>query len=173
MASDPVDVRGLLSDAERSDRPWTGLPEGTTLGHIHLQVGDIPRAEAFYQEVFGFDIVARMPSALFVSAGGYHHHLGMNTWHSSGAGPALAGTAGLRFFTVDFASEEARQAVMARIEAAGLTHTSVAGVVAVHDPWQNVILLQVGSAGDAQTTKALSEAFDQTRGATTTSTLST
>lgn len=154
MAADPVDIRGLLAEAEQGE-PWAGLPAGTRLGHIHLQVGDIAQANAFYHEILGFDVVARMPSALFVSAGGYHHHIGMNTWHSLGAGPAPAGSVHLRFFTVDLPSEEARRAVVQRIESAGRTVSRKGDVVAVQDPWQNTILLQVGSTSDARAAQAL------------------
>jgi catechol 2,3-dioxygenase len=158
MASDPVDIRGLLDDADRAGEPWTGMPAGARLGHMHLQVGDIPQAEAFYHGVLGFDIVARMPSALFVSAGGYHHHVGMNVWHSRGAGPAPADSVRLRFFTVDLPTDAARQAVVARVEAAGLAHTQVDDVVTVQDPWQNTILLQVGTASGAEAADALAAA---------------
>src|SRR5947207_13140790 len=97
---------------------------------MHLKVGDIAEAAAFYHGVLGFDIVARMPSALFVSAGGYHHHIGMNTWHSQGAGPAPADSVRLRFFTMHLPTKEARQAVVARLEAAELAHTEPGGGVA-------------------------------------------
>src|SRR5689334_8166192 len=120
MAVDPVDIRGVLEEAERSGEAWSGMAAGTRLGHMHLQVGDIAQAQAFYSDILGFDVVAAMPAALFVSAGGYHHHIGMNTWHSRGAGPAPAGTAGLRFYTIELPSEEARAAVLARVRAAGI-----------------------------------------------------
>lgn len=82
MASDPLDVEGLIRAA--AGNPWTGMPAGTTIGHVHLHVGDIPTAAAFYSEALGFDrMVWHYPGALFLSAGGYHHHLGTNTW----AGP--------------------------------------------------------------------------------------
>jgi catechol 2,3-dioxygenase len=155
MASDPVDIRGLLAEAERAGAPWAGLPAGTRLGHMHLQVGDVAGAEAFYHGVLGFDVVARMPTALFVSAGGYHHHIGMNTWHSRGAGPAPADSVRLRFFTIDLPTEEARQAVVARLEAAGIAHTEQGGVVTIQDPSRNTILLQVGAAPDARAAAAL------------------
>ncbi|MDQ2787531.1 MAG: VOC family protein [Chloroflexota bacterium] len=145
MGAEPVDIRGLLADAERADEPWTGLPAGTRLGHIHLQVGDIAQATTFYHDILGFDIVAGMPSALFVSAGGYHHHIGMNTWHSKDATPAPADMVGLRFFTVNFPTEDARQAVLARIAAAGLATTQAGDAVAVQDPWQNTLLLKAMS----------------------------
>ncbi len=158
MAADPVDIRGMLAEAEKSARPWSGLPEGTRLGHIHLQVGDIRAAAAFYHEVLGFDVVAQMPTALFVSAGGYHHHIGLNTWHSRGAGSAPLGTAGLRFFTVDLPSEDARRAVVARITATGFAVTETPSAIVVRDPWHNTILLQVGAASDDRTAAALTAA---------------
>ncbi len=146
MGAEPVDIRGLLDEAERAGEPWSGLPAGTRLGHIHLQVGDIPEAAAFYHDILGFDIVAGMPSALFVSAGGYHHHIGMNIWHSKGATPAPADMVGLRFFTINFPTEDARQEVLDRIAAAGLTTTRTDDAVSIQDPWGNTLLLQVGPA---------------------------
>ncbi|GAC1524770.1 MAG: VOC family protein [Chloroflexota bacterium] len=145
MAVDPVDVRGLLSDADRAGDAWTGLPAGTRLGHMHLQVGDIDQAMTFYHDILGFDVVASMPSALFVSAGGYHHHIGMNTWHSRGVGRAPAGMVGLHFFTIDFATDAARQATLAQIEAAGIPVRGDGDVVTIEDPWQTRILLRVRS----------------------------
>lgn len=145
MGTGPVDIRGLLADAERANEPWTDLPAGTRLGHIHLQVGDIAQAATFYHDTLGFDIVSAMPSALFVSAGGYHHHIGLNTWHSKDATPAPADMVGLRFFTVNFPTEEARQEVLDRIAAAGLPTTQTGDAIAVQDPWQNTLLLKAMS----------------------------
>src|SRR5512134_3877998 len=79
MATDPLDVRGLIAAA--GDGQWTGMPDGTTMGHIHLHVGDLTHAEAYYHAALGFDkMVWSYPGALFFAAGGYHHHLGTNTW---------------------------------------------------------------------------------------------
>ena len=100
--------------------------------------------QAFYCDLLGFDVVAPMPSALFASAGGYHHHIGLNTWLSRRAAPAPAGTAGLRFFTLDLPNEEARRAVVARIAADGVAYTETVPAVVVRDPWQNTILLRIG-----------------------------
>lgn len=84
MATDPLDVEGVMS--EPGVGAWTGMPAGTTIGHMHLHVGDLAAAEEFYYRVIGFDVtVRRYPGALFMSAGGYHHHLGVNTW-ARGAG---------------------------------------------------------------------------------------
>jgi catechol 2,3-dioxygenase len=159
MATDPVDIRGLLADADRQSEPWTGLSAGTRIGHIHLQVSDITQADAFYHGVLGFDVMAQLPQALFVSAGGYHHHIGLNTWHSRGAGPAPVGTAGLRFFTLDLPSAAARAAVVARIAAAGLEAAEAADAVTVRDLSRNTILLHVGPMPDAQKAAALGAAL--------------
>lgn len=150
MVTDPLDVRGMLAEATAHPAEWTGLPIGTRLGHMHLQVGDLAQAEQFYHGVLGFDVTSHFPGALFVSAGGYHHHLGLNIWQSRGAGPAPAGTAGMRFFTLELPSAEARDEVVARVKAAGLDYTDAAGAIVVRDPWGNAILLGVGAATDAQ-----------------------
>ena len=85
-----------------------------------------------------------MPSALFVSAGGYHHHIGMNTWHSRGANAAPASVAGLRHFTIEFADDAARDAVVERLRAAGQPTSVDGAAVITQDPWRNTIRLQVG-----------------------------
>lgn len=140
MGTGPVDVRGLIAGAE----PWTGtLPAGTTMGHVHLQVGDIGAAGGFYRDLMGFDEMAAMPTALFVSAGGYHHHLGGNTWHSQGAPPAPADTARMQFFTIAFADEAARSAVVERLAAAAIATRREGDAVVVDDPWANTVRLVV------------------------------
>ena len=79
MATEPLDLRALVRAA--GDEPWTGMPDGTTIGHVHFHVNTLGEAEAFYQGALGFDkVVWSYPGALFFSAGGYHHHVGTNTW---------------------------------------------------------------------------------------------
>ena len=81
MATDPLDLRSLVRAA--GGEPWTGMPAGTTIGHVHFHVNTLEEAEAFYQGALGFDkVVWSYPGALFFSAGGYHHHVGTNTWAS-------------------------------------------------------------------------------------------
>jgi catechol 2,3-dioxygenase len=81
MASDPLDLDGLMSELEGRAEAWTGLHPQTVLGHMHLHVGNLPQANAFYGDAIGLDLITRFgSSALFMSAGGYHHHLGLNTW---------------------------------------------------------------------------------------------
>jgi len=146
MATDPVDIRGVLAAGDRDGVPFDGLEPGTRIGHMHLQVGDIPAARAFYHDVLGFDIVAEMPTALFLSAGGYHHHIGANIWHSRGRGPAPEDVAGLRYFSITQPTESARNQVLARLAAAGHCYEATPAGVVTYDPWQNRILLQVGPA---------------------------
>ena len=101
MTTDPLDVQGLMSELDRAPGAWSGMPEGTVMGHVHLRVSDVPSAEAFYHDVLGMDVTTRYgPSASFMSWDGYHHHLGLNTWGSQGAPPPPAGAAGLRHFTL-------------------------------------------------------------------------
>lgn len=84
MATDPLDIAGLLQAAGTAR--WTAMPAGTTIGHVHLHVGDLAQASDFYSEAIGFDrMVWHYPGALFLAAAGYHHHLGTNTWAGSGA----------------------------------------------------------------------------------------
>lgn len=142
MASDMPDLRGIWNDGESDPRPWTGLSAGTRIGHMHLQVADIQQAAAFYHNVIGFDIVADWPSALFISAGGYHHHIGLNTWNSLNSSPAPTGSAGLRYFEITFPNADARQQVLARLEAAHIPYEQ-GEVVTVNDPWNNLIHLVV------------------------------
>ena len=110
------------------------------MGHVHLQVADLADAEAFYAGVLGFDVMVRgYPGALFVSAGGYHHHIGLNTWHSAGSRPAAAGAVGLRSFEVVAARREAElERVLARPQAAGVAADADDGTTALcRDPSGN------------------------------------
>jgi catechol 2,3-dioxygenase len=100
MATDPLDLEDLLQAA--GDSRWTGAPAGTVIGHVHLHVGDIAQAGDFYSEALGFDrMVWHYPGALFLAAGGYHHHLGTNTWAGSGAQPAGEQDARLLEWTIE------------------------------------------------------------------------
>jgi catechol 2,3-dioxygenase len=147
MATLAVDLDDLL--AELRDSPPdperdTLMPEGTRIGHVHLQVADIGEAERFYAGVLGFDVIANLGSALFVSAGGYHHHLGLNTWHSRGGSTPPPGGVGLRHYELKLGDDATLSDVLARIEAAGVpTEPFADGVTLVRDPSGNRILLTV------------------------------
>lgn len=92
MATDPLDLQNL---ADAADAAWTGAPEGMVVGHVHLQVGDVPKAEAFYAGTLGFAVTSHYPGAAFYGSGGYHHHLATNVWNSRGAGPRSYPVTGL------------------------------------------------------------------------------
>lgn len=137
MASDPIDLDGIIASVPGPDAPFAGMPDGTTMGHMHLRIGDIEKAEAFYQGIVGFDVVARWHSALFVSAGGYHHHLGLNTWHSRNAPPAPPDAVGLREYVIFQPNEDALNQLLARFDSAGIAYARQDGDVLVNDPWSN------------------------------------
>jgi catechol 2,3-dioxygenase len=144
MQPGEFDAGGLLAAAAADGKSWEGLPAGTRLGHMHLRVGDIQRAKDFYHGVLGFDVMAEMPEeALFVSAGGYHHHLGMNVWQSRGASAPPPHMTGLRFFTLDLPDQAAVDEVVERVKAAGSDAEAADGGVEVRDPWETRMLLRV------------------------------
>lgn len=133
MATIPLDARGLVQAA--GDMPWTGAPAGTIVGHVHLHVGDLDRAAAFYHEALGFDkVVWSYPGALFLSAGGYHHHLGTNTW-AAGAPPAGEGDARLLEWTLVVPRAEDAEAAARSVEAAGHPVVRDGGGWRAADPW--------------------------------------
>ncbi len=110
MATDPVDVAGLLRAA--GDTPWSGMPAGTAIGHVHLHVGNIAGAASFYSEGIGFDrTVWHYPGALFLGSGGYHHNLGTNTWAGHDAVPAAEQDARLLEWTIEVPDAETVTAI--------------------------------------------------------------
>jgi catechol 2,3-dioxygenase len=141
-AGDPLDLQGILCELDGGDSPWDGLPLGTDMGHIHLQVADIRAAEQFYLGVLGFERMIGMPSASFVSAGGYHHHIGMNTWAGIGVAAPPEGAARLLSYEVLLPNEAALCAVLDRVRAAGIPANEEAQGWAVRDPSYNRVLLR-------------------------------
>lgn len=154
MATDPLDIQGILAELEPQPEPWTGLEAATTLGHVHLHVATIPSAEAFYGDILGFDLILRYgPSASFVSAGGYHHHLGLNTWAGVNAPPPPPDAAGLRYFTINLPDQAALAVVVKRIEEAGVTFQEKDGVIFLRDPAQNGVVLSAGQEAETVAAK--------------------
>jgi catechol 2,3-dioxygenase len=133
MSTEPLDVRDLAQAA--GDEPWGGMPAGTTIGHIHLHVGDIGEAAAFYHNALGLDkVVWSYPGALFLSAGGYHHHLGTNTW-AVGAPPAGENDARLLDWELVVPREEDAEAAAQSVETAGYRVTRTGDSRLITDPW--------------------------------------
>jgi catechol 2,3-dioxygenase len=141
MATIPLDLDSLL--AEASDTLPSVAPD-TTVGHVHLQVSDLGGAERFYSGALGFDVTVRgYPGALFVSAGGYHHHIGLNTWNSAGSSPPPPGSVGLRNFEVVLPDRPALERTLERVGNAGIESEAVNGGALVRDPSGNGVLLTV------------------------------
>src|SRR5437667_12092108 len=102
---DPIDLEELFHHLRDDDRMGESMPAGTRMGHVHLHVADVDDALRFYHDLVGFDVMGQVPGVAFVSAGGYHHHLGLNTWAGRGAPPPPEGVSGLREFTVEVPSQ--------------------------------------------------------------------
>jgi catechol 2,3-dioxygenase len=124
---EPLDFGALLATVAGED-PSPQVGPGLRVGHLHLHVGDIEQGLAFYRDVLGFEVQANLGSAAFVSAGGYHHHLGFNVWRGRGVGPAPEHTVGLRHWTVVVPNVDE---IRARVDGA----EDIAGGFLVRDPW--------------------------------------
>jgi catechol 2,3-dioxygenase len=134
MATESLDVRSLVDAA--GGEPWMGMPQGTVIGHVHLHVGDLEEAAAFYHTALGLDkVVWSYPGALFLSAGGYHHHLGTNTW-AAGAPPAGETDARLLEWQLVVPSTADADAAARSLESAGYAVTrDEIGSWSAADPW--------------------------------------
>jgi catechol 2,3-dioxygenase len=140
MATDPLDADDLLAQAD--DAPWDGIDPGTDIGHVHLQVSDLARAEAFYGDLLGFAVMQRSyPGALFVAAGGYHHHLGLNIWAGRGAPPPPPDAVGLEAFAVALPDAGSVEALVARLRDRGVAVEESALGPAVSDGDGNRVAL--------------------------------
>jgi catechol 2,3-dioxygenase len=142
---EPLDVEALFMYLRQDDRLDAPVPPETHIGHVHLHVRDIDEAVDFYHGLLGFDLmgVSRGVQMAFVSAGGYHHHLGLNTWQGRNAPPPPLDAVGLRHFTIDLPSQQAFDEVVARIDWAGLPSNLIDEGLLLQDPSQNGILLSV------------------------------
>lgn len=148
MMTEPLDIDGILAEPSLRDTTWTGLPPSTRIGHIHLKVARIDLAESHFTQRLGFDLVQRFgPSAGFVSAGGYHHHIGYNTWESREApGPSKNAT-GLRWYSIDLPNQDAVDAVLSRLGEFDLPLTQIEDGWLVPDPSGTHALLRLASPG--------------------------
>ena len=142
---EPLDVNTLLTHLKEDDRLDVSIPPETRMGHIHLHVRDIDEAVAFYHGIIGFDLmgIAKAFRMAFVSAGGYHHHVGLNTWQGEGAPPPPADALGLHHFAVELPDQTTLDEVIARVEKAGIAASQTKHGLLVHDPSQNGVLLTI------------------------------
>jgi catechol 2,3-dioxygenase len=133
MTVDPMDIEGVIGAAKENPEPWTGLSPQTVVGHVHFTVSRMDRAVAFYRDVVGFDVMMRIPSLTAVSAGGYHHHINLNTWAGEGAPQDSEDVAGLIAWELRVPRESDRIALLQRLGAEkGLTDSS--GTAVTLDP---------------------------------------
>lgn len=109
-----LDLQALLADAHTE--PFEQMPSGTVMGHVHLRVDEVPRTSRFYQEALGFDVMFEWPEAGFLSAGGYHHHLGMNVWRSQGSTRPPEGSLGLIHYEIALPDAAARDSLLTRLD---------------------------------------------------------
>jgi catechol 2,3-dioxygenase len=139
----PLDVEGLLGELDDPENAsWERMPEGTKVGHVHLQVSAVDPAIEFYRDVLGFDLMATYAGqAAFLGAGGYHHHLGGNIWNSAGAPAAPEGTARLLHAAIVLPDAEERDRVAARVADAGQEPEEHEGGLVVRDPSGIALLL--------------------------------
>jgi catechol 2,3-dioxygenase len=140
---EPLDVEGLLGHMTKEDRLDASVPSETRVGHTHLHVRDLDEAVDFYHGVLGFDLqgAARAFRMAFVSAGGYHHHIGLNTWQGEGAPAAPADALGMRHFTVLLPDRTELDRVVGRVRQRGIAIAQADGGMLVRDPSQNGVML--------------------------------
>lgn len=143
MGTFSLDVGDLLGELDDpGSEPFDGLPAGTGVGHVHLCVADVAQAVGFYRDVLGFDLVALLADqAAFLSAGGYHHHVGANVWQSRGAGQPPAGTAALRYATIVLPAKPDVERALGRLADAGVEPERHPAGMLVRDPSGNGLVL--------------------------------
>lgn len=133
-----VDVNSVYAE---SNKPWSGLPAGTVMGHIHLHVSHLDEAVDFYTKGLGFDIVSHYPQAVFLSTGKYHHHIAVNTWAGVGAPPTPKNGVGLNWFTVVFPNEAKREETINSLKELGASVDKEEDYYVTADPSGNKIRL--------------------------------
>ena len=140
MDTRPLDMEGVMAEAEGI--PWRGMPPGTRMGHMHLHVGDLGAAAGFYRDALGFKTtVTGYPGALFLAAGTYHHHLGVNTWAGRDAARPTEADAQLLEWELRMPGEDA-DAAASRLRAAGAVVESIAGGIRTTDPWGTALVVR-------------------------------
>ena len=139
----PMDLDGVLGELTEEEPPWEAIAEGTRMGHVHLNVADLADSERFYCDTLGFDATARnYPGALFVSAGGYHHHVGLNIWNGAGAPPPPDGAIGLDRYEIVVPDDAELDRIRGQVEAAGFDVGNDGGHIVTRDPAGNGLLLR-------------------------------
>jgi len=134
ITTDPLDVDSILREVP-SSTTYAAAPEGLRIGHVHLRVGDVARAEAFYRAALGLDVTRRRHGATFLSSGRYHHHIAANVWHSAGAARRDAERSGLSWLSLEAADAAAFDTAKSRLAQAGVELAALPARIAAADPW--------------------------------------
>jgi catechol 2,3-dioxygenase len=135
MPTKQLDVEAILREVDPANASYPAAPEGLRIGHIHLRVGDVDRAEEFYRGAVGLDLTRRRGGATFMSSGGYHHHVGANVWHSERAGLRDPDRTGLAWFSIETADHSELDAVGTRLKAAHAPIKASGDAIESADPW--------------------------------------
>jgi len=134
ITTDPLDIDSILREVAPG-ATYPSAPDGLRIGHVHLRVGDVARAEAFYRDALGLDVTRRRHGATFMSSGRYHHHIAANVWHSAAAGERNENRAGLSWLALEAADATAFDAGKARLAQAGAEFAATSAGIATADPW--------------------------------------
>ena len=135
MATDQLDIDDLVSLTNTRVSDYSQAPDGLRIGHMHLRVGDLARADGFYRDTLGFDPTRQRNGAAFLSSGRYHHHLGLNVWQSAGAGRRDETATGLAWFSLEIDKADLFAAREVRLRQAGVEVSTVANGIEAADPW--------------------------------------
>ena len=133
--TEPLDIDAIIREIDPATAMYPAAPEGLRIGHIHLRVGNVAKAEAFYGGALALDVTRRRTGATFLSSGGYHHHVAVNVWHSDGAGTLNSKRAGLDWFAMEINDQPTLDGVKKRLDAAGITIDAIPGGFVATDPW--------------------------------------
>ena len=134
ITTDPLDIDAILREVP-ANSSYLGAPDGLRIGHVHLRVGDVGRAEAFYRDGLGLDVTRRRHGASFMSSGRYHHHIAANVWHSAGAAVRDPDRAGLSLLVLEAADANTLAEIRARLARGGIPFRESSAGIETSDPW--------------------------------------
>lgn len=166
FVTEAVDLPDLLASQGEPPKPFSGAPAGTRMMHVHLKVAEIARHRSFYEDTLGLARTAEMDSALFLAAGGYHHHLGMNTWHSASGLAPEPGAAGLHHYTLQLPGAAVLHGLAQRLREAGHPLVEDEGGLMLRDPSGNALLLRAGPTDASQALQDLGRPWQPAWGET-------
>ena len=134
ITTDPLDIDAILREVP-ANSSYPGAPDGLRIGHVHLRVGEVGRAEAFYRDGLGLDVTRRRHGASFMSSGRYHHHIAANVWHSAGAAVRDPDRAGLSLLVLEAADANTLAEIRARLTRGGIPFRESSAGIETSDPW--------------------------------------